>query len=97
MIGDRERASIIGAFGVSGENDNGRRVVEFCTERELCMGKTYFRHKSLHKYTRLARGQDGVKVKNMIDLVLVNDAKCAGCEGNERNGTRPLRPPSCTV
>ena len=27
--------------------------------------------KSLHKYTRVARGQDGVEVKSMIDLVLV--------------------------
>ena len=26
---------------------------------------------SMHKYTRLARGQDGVEIKNMIDLVLV--------------------------
>ena len=39
MLGDlngwiryRMRASIIGAFGVPGENDNGRRVVEFCAE-----------------------------------------------------------------
>ena len=34
------------------------------------MGNTYFEHKSLHKYTRVARGQDGVEVKSMIDLVL---------------------------
>ena len=39
-IGDRKRAGIIGAFGVPGENDNGRRVVEFCAERELCVGNT---------------------------------------------------------
>ena len=32
-IGDRTRAIITGAFGVPGENDNGRRVVEFCAER----------------------------------------------------------------
>ena len=31
---------------------------------------TYFKHK-LHTYTRVARGQDGVEVKSMIDLVLV--------------------------
>ena len=35
-IGDRTRAGITGAFGVPGENDNGRRVVEFCEERGLC-------------------------------------------------------------
>ena len=25
----------------------------------------------MHKYTRVARGQDGVEVKSMIDLMLV--------------------------
>ena len=40
-IGDRTRASITGAFGVPGESDNGRRVVEFCEERGLCVGSTF--------------------------------------------------------
>ena len=35
------------------------------------MGKTYFEHRSLHKYTRVARGQSGVEVNSMINLVLV--------------------------
>ena len=35
------------------------------------MGNTYFEHESLHKYTRMARRQDGVEVMSMIDLVLV--------------------------
>ena len=35
------------------------------------MGNTYFKHRSLHKYITVARGQDGVEVKSMIDLVLV--------------------------
>ena len=72
-IGDRTRAGITGAKGVSGEFDNGRRVVEFCPERGLCVGNTYFKQKqrSLHKHTRLARGQDGVKIKSMIDLMQV--------------------------
>ena len=34
------------------------------------MGDTYFKHKSLYKYTRVARGQDGVEVKIMIYLLL---------------------------
>ena len=64
------RASITGAFGVPGENKNGR-VVEFCAERGRCVGNTYFEYKSLYKYTRLARGQDGVEANSMIYLVLV--------------------------
>ena len=48
-IGDRVRASITGAFGVLGENENGRRVVQFCDEWGLCVVNTYFEHKNLHK------------------------------------------------
>ena len=40
-VGDRTRAGITGAFGVSGENDNRRRVVEFCEERGLCVGNIF--------------------------------------------------------
>ena len=49
-------------------DDNGRRVVEFYAERGLCVGNTYF---SLQKYIRVARGQDEVEVKSMIDPVMV--------------------------
>ena len=55
-IGERTVAGITGAFVVQGENDNGRRVVEFLAERELCVGNTYFKHRSFHKYTRVAKG-----------------------------------------
>ena len=43
--GDRVRAGITGAFGVPGENDNGRRVEEFCAEKRLCVGNIYFKQK----------------------------------------------------
>ena len=39
--GDRTRVGINGAFGVPGENDNGRRVVEFCEEKGLCVGNIF--------------------------------------------------------
>ena len=38
------RASTTGAFRVPGENENGRRMVEFCAENWLCVGQTYFEH-----------------------------------------------------
>ena len=53
----RMRAVITVAFGVPGENNNNRRVVEFCAERGLCVGNTYFKHRGLYKYTRVARGK----------------------------------------
>ena len=40
-IGDRKRAGITGAFGIPRENDNGRRVVEFCEEMGLCVSNTF--------------------------------------------------------
>ena len=36
-----------------------------------CVWVTYFQDRSLYKYTRVARSQDGVEVKSIIDLVLV--------------------------
>ena len=36
-IGDRTKTGITGAFGIPGENDNGRRVVKFCAEKGLCL------------------------------------------------------------
>ena len=45
--------------------------MEICAEKGLCVGSTYSEHRSLHKYTRVGRGQDGVEVKSMIDLVVV--------------------------
>ena len=36
-----------------------------------CVWLTYFEHRSLHKYTRVARGQDGLEIKSMVDLVLM--------------------------
>ena len=40
-IGYRTRAGITGAFGVLGENDNDRRVVELCEERGLIVGNIF--------------------------------------------------------
>ena len=53
-IGERMRAS---AFRILGESDNGRRRVELCAKRDLCLGNTYFELKSLRKYERVPRGK----------------------------------------
>ena len=70
-IGDRTRAGMTVVFGVPGKSDKGRRVVEFCKERELCVNNTYSKHRRLQKYTSVARVRDGVEIKSMINLVLV--------------------------
>ena len=45
--------------------------MEFCAERGLCVGNTHFKNIILRRYKIVARGQDRVEVKSMIDLVLV--------------------------
>ena len=40
------------------------------------MGNIYFEHKSLHKYIKVAKGQDGGEVKSMINLVLLKKDMC---------------------
>ena len=45
-------------------------MVEFCAE-SCCEWVTHTLIKSFHKYMRVARGQDEVEVKSMIDMVLV--------------------------
>ena len=69
-VGDVECEGIIGKHGVPGVNDNGERVVDFCAEKEFCIGNTYFEHKNIHKYTRIGKARDR-EVRSMIDLILV--------------------------
>ena len=61
---------------------------DFCAESGLCMGNTYLKTKSLHKYKRVAGGQDGLELMSVIDLVLKKEILCYGM--------RPFRS-SCTV
>ena len=58
-------------LGVPGERDNGRKVIDFFADRGMCVGNTYSQDKSLRKYTRMARDEDGVEVMSMIDLMMV--------------------------
>ena len=47
MLGDLNGWLEIGGgwFRLLGENDDGRRVIDFYAERVLCVGDTYFDHK----------------------------------------------------
>ena len=59
-----------GVIGVPGENDNGRRVEEFCAERGMCV-VTHILNTELCLRTRVAKGQGRVEIKSILDLVLV--------------------------
>jgi hypothetical protein len=50
-------------------NDNGVRVVNFATSKNLVVKSTMFRHRSIHKYTWTS--PDG-QMHNQIDHVLID-------------------------
>jgi hypothetical protein len=50
-------------------NDNGVRVVNFATSKNLVVKSTIFPHRNIHKYTRTS--PDG-KTNNQIDNVLID-------------------------
>ena len=50
-------------------NDNGERLILFRSMNNLCIGNTYFAHKSIHKKTW--RSPDG-RIKNEIDYICIN-------------------------
>ena len=47
-VGDMMKVGITEQFVVLGENDNGRKLIEFCVEKGLWLVNTYFKYKSLH-------------------------------------------------
>jgi Reverse transcriptase (RNA-dependent DNA polymerase)/Endonuclease-reverse transcriptase len=56
---------VVGSYGDPRVNENGERIVNMCLEYELFVSNTWFKHKSIHMYTRRMGDQ-----KSMIDLIL---------------------------
>ena len=46
-------------------------MVDIFTEKGLRVGNKHFMPKNIRKYTRLTKGQAGMEVTSMMDLVLV--------------------------
>ncbi len=60
---------MIGPHGSSAStNDNGERLLSLCSLHKLCVGNTYFPHKTIHKKTW--RSPDG-NTHNEIDYICV--------------------------
>ena len=85
------RAGITVRFGVSGENDNGKRVIDFCGERGLCRKyllqaqECALVHHDGNEHDRSGAGEERYA------------AFCAGCKCSKTNRTWPLRLSCCAV
>ena len=66
-VGNKEVNKIVGINGEPILNNNGKHLIDFATFNELKIMNTFFRHKSIHKYTWAARGY-----RSIIDYVLTN-------------------------
>ena len=59
----------IGWHGYGDMNERGERLLEFCSENQLCITNTYFQHKPSHKWTW---SHPNGRSKNMIDFIITN-------------------------
>ncbi|XP_071510344.1 uncharacterized protein [Diadema antillarum] len=59
----------MGRYGCGVMNENGERLVEFCSLNNLVIGGTLFQHKDIHKLTWYSpNGRD----RNQIDHIMIN-------------------------
>ena len=61
---------VIGAHGIGTRNENGERLVDFCSNHNLVIGGTQFRHKDIHKLTW--KSNDRHQTSNQIDHFMIN-------------------------
>ena len=50
MLEDRSRVGVTSGFGVPGENDNGRMIIDLFVKRVLYVSNNYFERKSLREW-----------------------------------------------
>lgn len=64
---DSRRNNVIGKHGEEKVNNNGRRIIDFCTLNNMIVTNTYYEHKDIHKYTRQGKGKND---RSIIDYIL---------------------------
>ncbi len=70
--GDQQQSRLnncIGPFTVDALNENGTRLIDFCTINNIIVANTFFQHKLIHQTLWM---HPGSKVWHMLDYTLVN-------------------------
>ena len=62
-MGDRE-------VGVVGVIENGRKVIELCTEKRMCVGNSFFEKKDIHKFSWTIGVDDHI---SLLDFIVVQE------------------------
>ena len=60
---------VMGREGLGTRNDNGERLVDFCTRQDMVIGGTIFPHKDIHKATWISPDE---RTKNQIDHICIS-------------------------
>lgn len=61
--------TIMGKNGEGHSNSNGNRFIDFCVINDLAIMNTFFKHKDIHKYTRV---EDSRNEKSIIDYIVTS-------------------------
>jgi len=64
-VGNNRMIDIVGTNGEATLNNNGRKLIDFCTFNNLKIMITFFKYKDIHKFTWEARGH-----KSIIDYFI---------------------------
>ena len=73
-VGECEKSSITGGFGLGNRNDAGECLMEFCEEKNLKIMNTCFNQPKRRLYTWTS--PDG-KTRNQIDYILCSQSGAA--------------------
>ncbi|XP_067007626.2 craniofacial development protein 2-like [Anabrus simplex] len=68
VVGQEREVNTVGEFGLGQRNERGNRLVEFCTDHNLVLAKTWFKHHKEHPYMWTRPGDTG---RYQIDLIMI--------------------------
>jgi hypothetical protein len=59
-VGNNTITNIVGTNGETSLNNNGKKMIDFCTFNNLNIMNAFFKHKEIHKFTWEARGHKSI-------------------------------------